>query len=222
MWPCTLDGAKGKMSPPFELSEEKFVAYGDDRRLENAPATQVKSVRQALAFATFLMELDTPAGIFSSHQVQGVCLRGYMQKRITEQSRPLSQQAIKVPEEATVHAVGAVERVLAGTIRFCLGARMRGADMLRVCVELTLDFHHSTGLGYVDVAAHVTKMNIVKLQTCRMGVESTAHSWGLHEDHWAEAWLQAREESRKMLASMRQRWVSCYRQSVLVGSPKLR
>ena len=94
---------------PFELSEEKFVAYGDDRRVEKAPATQVESVRQALAFATSLMELDTPAGIFSSHQVQGVCLRGYMKKRITEQSRPLSQQAIKALEEATVHAVGAVE-----------------------------------------------------------------------------------------------------------------
>ena len=93
-----------------------------------------------------------------------------------------------------MHAGCASERVLAGTIRFSLGARMRGADMLRVCVELTLDLHHSTGLGYVDVAAHVTKMNRVKLQTCRIGVESKAHSWGLHEDHWAEAWLQAREE----------------------------
>ena len=53
-----------KNVPPFELSEEKFVAYGDDRRLEKAAATQVESVRQALAFATSLMELDTPAGIF--------------------------------------------------------------------------------------------------------------------------------------------------------------
>lgn len=59
----------------------------------------------------------------------------------------------------------AIERVLAGTIRFCRGARMRGADMLRVCVEPTLDLHHSTGLGYVHVAAHVTKMDRVKLQT---------------------------------------------------------
>ena len=45
----------------------------------------------------------------------------------------------------------------------------------------------------MDVSAHVTKMNRVKLQTCRMGVESTAHSWDLPEDHWAEAWLQARK-----------------------------
>ena len=82
-----------KCTPPFELSEEKFVAYGDDRRLEKAPATQVESVRQALAFATSLMELDTPAGIFSSHQVQGVCLRGYMKKRITEQSRLASKRS---------------------------------------------------------------------------------------------------------------------------------
>ena len=28
-----------------------------------------------------------------------------------------------------------------------------------------------------------------------MGVESTAHSWRLREDHWAEAWLQAREDA---------------------------
>ena len=195
MWPCILDGAKGKNVPPFELSEEKFVAYGDDRRLEKAPATQVESVRQALALATSLMELNAPAGIFSSHQAQGFCLRGCMKKRITEQSRPLSQQAIRALEEATVNAGSALERVLAGTIRFCLGARMRGADMLRVCVEPNLDLHHSTGLGYVDVAAHVTKMSRVKLHTCRMGVESTAHSWGLHDDHWAEAWLQARKDT---------------------------
>jgi hypothetical protein len=47
----------------------------------------------------------------------------------------------------------------------------------------------------VDVAAHVTKMNKVKLQTCRMGLESTVHSWGLHEEHWAEVWLQARKDA---------------------------
>ena len=80
---------KGKNVPPFELSEAKFVAHGDDRRLEKAPATQVENVRWALAFATSLMELDTPAGIFASHQVQGVCFRGCMKKRIAEQSRPL-------------------------------------------------------------------------------------------------------------------------------------
>ena len=40
---------KGKNVPPFELSEQKFVAYGDDRQLEKAPSTQVESMRQALA-----------------------------------------------------------------------------------------------------------------------------------------------------------------------------
>ena len=62
-------------------------------------------------------------------------------------------------------------------------------------MEPTLDLHHNTRLGYVDVAAHVTKMNRVELQTCGIGVESAAHSWGLHEDHWAEAWLQARKDA---------------------------
>ena len=166
-----------------------------DRCIEHVSRRPAGQTSQALAFVESLMELDTPAGIFSSHQVQGVCFRGCMKKRIAEQCRPLSKQTIKVLEEATVNAVGSVERVLAGTIRFCLGARMRGADMLRVCVELTLDLHHTARLGYVDVAAHVTKTNRVKLQTCRTGVESTAHSWGLHEDHWAEAWLQAREDA---------------------------
>ena len=69
---------------------------------------------------------------------------------------------------------------------------MRGADLLRVALEPSIDVNEQSQMGYVDVDAHVTKMNRVRLQTSRMSVSSTAHSLGLYADHWAQTWLQAR------------------------------
>ena len=51
---------KGKGVTPCELAEERFVAYGDEASIENASATRVESVRQALSFACSVLELDTP------------------------------------------------------------------------------------------------------------------------------------------------------------------
>ena len=185
---------RSKAVPSFELSEDKFLAYADEARRASAPATQVLSVKKALNLASVLLELDTGMDVFRSPAIDGACRRSYVTKRFTMQSKPLSVQAVKALEEATVHEPEALDRVVAGSHRFACGSRMRGADLLRCNEELTLDLNKDTGFGFVDVSAHVTKRNRVKMDTMRTAVVGTAHPWGLHEDHWAEAWLQAREE----------------------------
>jgi len=186
---------ESKLIPPFELSVNKFLAFGDHARREKAPATQVASVKKALRVASALLDLDTPTGLLNHEACKGVVTRGYQRKRLTKWAVPRSVKAIKALETAVVHDVDLQERVIAGAICFGVRARMRGADLLRVCEELTLDLNAESGMGYIDLRAHVTKTSRGRFETGRHGVDSTAPSWDLAEDHWAQHWMLARQEA---------------------------
>ena len=88
-----------------------------------------------------------------------------------------------------------MQRVIAGFLRFCIGSRCRVGDATRIAQEPTIDLNHKTGRGYIDVTAHITKRSQVRLETSRMGVEITSHTWGLCQDDWAQQWLEARREA---------------------------
>ena len=99
-----------------------------------------------------------------------------------------------VLERSTVESKSPLQRSLAGIFRFCACARCRVGDATRITQEPKIDLNKKTGRGYVDVTAHITKRSQVRLETSRMGVECTAHTWGVCEDDWAQCWLAASEE----------------------------
>jgi len=183
---------KSMFTPPFPISAMKFTAYADHARREKAPATQVASVKKALTLAHTLLQLDSDVKVLNEEMCKGAVARQYRCKRITQRSKPLSVQAVKALEEACVHASTPEEQVLAGTLRLGVGARMRGADLLRVVLEPQLDLNPK-GTGFIDVEAHVTKMNRVRIDTMRMAVDSTAHSWGMYASNWAVHYVAARK-----------------------------
>ena len=82
------------------------------------------------------------------------------------------------------------EIVIAGFLRFMIGARLRAKDAAEIRQEPTLDLNEDTGVGYVDVVADKTKT--AQGFRGREGTEITAHSWGLVHDTWALDWLNAR------------------------------
>ena len=58
---------------------------------------------------------------------------------------------------ATVHLQHARDRAIAGSLRFIIGSRRRGADIAKAREEPALDFSAESGGGYGDVCADVTK-----------------------------------------------------------------
>ena len=77
-------------------------------------------------------------------------------------------------EEACVSSPDIKERVLAGFFFVDVSARMLGADLLRFCLGHEIDFNEVAGVSFVDVEAHVTKMDRARLETSRMGVASAS------------------------------------------------
>ena len=120
--------------------------------------------------------------------------RSYRTKRLTKQAQVLTKNAVEALERATCRARDPRKRVLAGFFRFCLGSRCRVGDATRIDSEPRLDINPSTSKGYIDATAAITKRSQVKMETMRMGVEITSHSWGLVEAEWAQAWLEARTQ----------------------------
>ena len=78
----------------------------------------------------------------------------------------LLQAASLALEVATVHSKDATQRVVAGFLRFCVGARARGHDAAAVGEEPTLDVNNSMR-GYCDAVCDVTK-------TCGRTLERTS------------------------------------------------
>ncbi len=166
---------------PFPLTHAKCHAYVRTCRVGGAPATRAFEARKAWRVATYLLGLDNSMEIFKSPQIDGAIHASYQTKRLTKRSTPMSKQAMMALERAAVHSTAKHETSIASFLRFCVGSRSRGGDATRIGQEPALDVIPETGIGYVDCPAHITTRSRVQTETSRMGVEISAHSWGLCE-----------------------------------------
>ena len=179
---------------PFPLTTEKVYQYCFQCRIEKAPATRAVEVLKGLRLATILLELDNKMDIFKAPRIDGCIKVAYQRKRLTQKAQVLTTRAVAALEKAAVHETDPVKRMIAGNLRLALGSRNRGGDCTRICEEPVLELNPRTKKGYVDVKAHITKRSQIRLETSRMGVEMTSHSWGICEETWAEVWLATRAE----------------------------
>ena len=163
-------------------------------KADNAAATRPKTFISACRKITILTQLDTgiqwlePGRI--PQYITGVMKQVFSKKRLTKKSIPLSQKAIEALENCVADNADDKEIVIAGFLRFMIGARMRAKDAAEIRQEPTLDLNEDTGVGYIDVVADKSKT--AQGFRGREGTEITAHSWGLVHDTWALDWLKAR------------------------------
>ena len=180
---------------PFPLTVDLVYAYVKNCREERAPATRAVEVIKGLRLATHTLELHNSTDIFQTARIQGCIKRSYQRKRLTKKATVLKNNAVAVLEKVVCESKSNMARVIAGFLRFCIGSRCRVGDATRIAQEPTLDLNEKTGRGYIDVTAHITKRSQVRLETSRMGVEITSHTWGLCHDNWAQKWLEARRDA---------------------------
>ena len=114
-------------------------------KAENAAATRPKTFVSACRKITILAQLDTGIEWLEPGRlpqyITGVMKQVFSKKRLTKKSVPLSQQAIEALENCVVGSKDDQEIVIAGFLRFMIGARMRAKDAAEICKEPTLDFN---------------------------------------------------------------------------------
>ncbi len=179
----------------FPLTIHKVYKYVEMLRQENAPATRAHSFLSAGRYATIHLGLISGLAIFDDQVVQGATKASYDRKRLTRQAAVFHKEAVALYEHIVVHSKSVKDRVLAGHIRFAIGARLRGADSINITHEPTLDLNPATGIGYVEAKTFGTKT----LQGYRKGrviQEAPCHSWGIEEENWGAAWLKARKDMK--------------------------
>jgi hypothetical protein len=136
--------------------------------------------------------LSNSLDIFDDQAVQGATKASYDRKRLTRQATVFDTEAVGLFEHMCVHSLPPKEQVLAGHVRFAIGARLRGADSINIKQEPTLDINPATGIGYVEASTVGTK-TLQGYRKSRIIQEAPCHSWGIEEKQWGISWLKARE-----------------------------
>ncbi len=126
---------------PFPLTVHKVYKYCVALRDEEAPATRASSFLSAGRYATPRLKFSNKLEIFDDDRVQGAMCQSDDRKRIAIQAEVLDQQAVALLEKISCESADSVERVLAGSCRFALGARLRGKDLVYLNEEPYLDLH---------------------------------------------------------------------------------
>ena len=111
------------------MTVHKVYKYCVALRDEEAPATRAASFPSAGRYATLRLKTNNALEIFDDDRVKGAMCQSYDRKRITVQAEVLDQEAVSLLEKITCEGPDPVGRVLAGSCRFALGARLRGKDL---------------------------------------------------------------------------------------------
>ena len=75
-----------------------------------------------------------------SQRIKGAILQNIDTKRLLQRAAPLSSLAVETIEEAIFDKSSPLSRrIIAGFVRFCIGARLRHSDATRIDVEPIID-----------------------------------------------------------------------------------
>ena len=193
---------------PFPLRE--FVTWNYCSFLFEtcAPATRADSFVRA-ARATIEL-LSMPCGHYETNSVRikGVILQCIDTKRELKQAEPLSVAAVEILEDAIFNKDYPIaKRIIAGFVRFCVGARLRHSDATRITTEPKMDDarpahsdpdtdedeHDTSMFGFIESKGDVTKTNYT-LGKRRRAIPMVAQSWGIQRSNWARVWLRLRKK----------------------------
>ena len=89
-------------------------------------------------------------------------------------------------------------RIIAGSARFCIGARLRHGDATRIHIEPVVlphvAFQTENGHGLIETTATINKSSQTR-QRMKRANPVVAHSCGIATEGWASVWLKLREEA---------------------------
>ena len=176
----------------FPLSEPTAFEYLTF--LADGPPTSASTFRSAVGFTLGYFALAGAQAVLTSSRCSGAVFKGLRRKRPTKRAKPLTVDQLVELEQGAASAADPRDRILCGFCAFCVHARLRGGDALRIQVEVEpcLDLPPGSGLGYeyAETCDHKTAA-----RGARDLLPLVALADGLTSRSWAAAWIEARQSA---------------------------
>jgi len=178
---------------PFPILEEKTWNYCSFLKESCAPATRADSFIKAAPVTIQLLSMKASSWDTGSDRISGSILQSLDTKRELVQASPMSVKAVETLEDLIFDtSVPMGKQIIAGFVRFCVGARLRHSDAIRITTEPKMDEsrpassdpgseedeHDNKMLGFIETHGTITKTNQAKHKR-RRPIPMVAHSWGL-------------------------------------------
>ena len=137
-----------------------------------------------------------------SDRIEGTVVQCLGTKRVLQQAAPMTVKQVEIIEETISDASApAGKRIVAGFVRFCVGASLRHSDATRITGEPKIDDsrpstsnpgseedeHDNKMMGFFETHVTVTKTNQSKHKR-RRAIPMVAHAWGIRRRNWARVW----------------------------------
>ena len=177
---------------PYPFTEQIAWNYVSFLVGTGAPASRAKTFITAAKAAVDCLGMYCGVSELTTRRIKGGVDMCLARKRETRQAPPMSVLAVEALEDALCdERLSLCQRVIAGFVRFCVGARLRHADATRIMTEPYLDLDEKfPTFGFIETRGTVTKTS-----TGSKPIWMVAHSWGLKHKDWAKKWLLLRKEA---------------------------
>ena len=141
--------------------------------------TRGLSLLGALGFAKGFLGIHGASSVLDSSRCKGAMYVGLETKGEPVQARPLTVAMVDKLEAAVLSARDPRDRIVAGFVAFCVHARLRVGDALRISREPLIDLPSGTSDGFIEVSTHNHKARALgdrrgycRLLRCRTGSRS--------------------------------------------------
>ena len=175
---------------PLQGSASVVEMYVENLIADGGSASAPESFRNSVNFFNGLFE-GTLGGGQPSAALRGMCIKHLRNKEALKQAPALTVGMLKKLEELTCTHSSLYLRVVAGYLCFCAYASSRfgdGQDLGQLDFDLD-----KQGKGVIIGASQTHKTSRTITHTRRL-LPLMALGQGLHEQSWALAWKEAREE----------------------------
>lgn len=180
--------------PVLPFREATVYLYVEELRSSNAAATKAIGFIEAVPFTAALLGLPWPKEVLESARIKGAVWRSYATKRETVQAPPFTVEAVEILELMSITAPTVEERIIAGSLCFCIHSRKRGADAVAIIHEPVLEVD-SDGEGFLESTqeAGSTKAGKSRKRLKKI-LPGVAFAKGISGTEWAREWLEHRKD----------------------------
>jgi len=169
------------------LSLATCKRYLVELRDSGAAPSKAQSFREALAFAHGHFGLTGGDALVSDRVLRGLAWQSLARRSDRRQAAPMPVDLVRALEEFVCDNKPEPEVVIAGAILYCLHARMRFGDLVRMDREPVLDLFEGTGFLQGAVLYHK-----IAGPTPSLPLPVVALADGVTGKPWAKCWLAAR------------------------------
>ena len=176
------------------LDEEIVYSYLKGLRSSGAAPSSAKALREAMAFAHFVLGVQGAESCLSSGRCTGVAWQMEQRMRERRQRPPLSVAQVRTLQSIVSSEGFALEdRIFAGYWCFTLACRARDADAQRISDEPFLDIPDGATEGFIEAACVYHKTAHLRRRQRRL-LPVVGFAFALDGSCWARHWLRLRRE----------------------------